>query len=294
MRHKPDIRTVDPHAKRIRRHRHIGLAIDKSILRIRPRFITETTVIHHQLDLFLFEHLRHRLHSLTGRAINHPRLMFRNQSMETIIFLRFARRMSNAETQIWPRKTRDKFRRIFQPKSHQNIRPHHWRRCRRKCRRLRMPQFLQHLPQSKIIGPKIVSPHRETMRFIHRKQRDFDSGQCSHKCRAPKPFRCDINQFIASFLHAPHHLALAVQRERRIDQCRRNSLFSQAINLILHQRDQRRNNDCHPLQQHRRKLKTQRFSPTRRHYRQHIFPIEDRLHHRLLGIEKLPKTEIFF
>ena len=77
----------------------------------------------------------------------------------------------------------------------QDIAPHFRRGRRRERRNLGTAQRFEHLIEPKIIGPKIVAPHRETMRFIHSEKRDRALSQRFEKRPAAEAFRRDVDQF---------------------------------------------------------------------------------------------------
>jgi hypothetical protein len=66
--------------------------------------------------------------------------------------------------------------------------------------------------------------------------------------------------------HLLHHVAIRFSRQARVETPRRNSTRGQGIDLIFHQRDQRRYDQRHTRQQQRRQLITQRLpTASRKH-----------------------------
>ena len=84
--------------------------------------------------------------------------------------------------------------------------------------------------------------------------------------------------------------------ERRVDERRRRpDLRGQLVDLVLHQRDQRREDERGGGSQHRRELVCQRLASARRHDRERVGAVEGGTDHRLLSgseaveAEELPK-----
>src|SRR5436853_3243526 len=68
-------------------------------------------------------------------------------------------------------------------------------RRRGERRHLWTAEGFEHLAQPKIIGAKIVAPHRKAMRFVHREQCDRALTERFEKRPTTEAFRRDVNQF---------------------------------------------------------------------------------------------------
>ena len=80
----------------------------------------------------------------------------------------------------------------------------------------------------------------------------------------------DVAQFLTHALQAALGLAQGVEVERRIDEGRTHSGLQKRVDLVLHQRDQRRNDDPHPRTQQGRNLVAQRLAAAGGHQHQRI------------------------
>ena len=74
---------------------------------------------------------------------------------------------------------------------------------------------------------------------------------------------------------------------------RRNARIAQRRDLILHQRDQRRNDNCQPAHQHRRHLIADGFSGAGRHDAEHIAAGKDPVDQLFLTVPETVISEIF-
>ena len=114
--------------------------------------------------------------------------------------------------------------------------------------------------QLAVFGAKLVSPFRNAMRFVDGEKRDRHALQPIERVRARQALRRKIQQAVLARARFANHLGLLAAAERTVQQRRRNSHLIELRHLILHQRDQRRNDDDGLLRQHRaRQLVAQRF-----------------------------------
>src|ERR1043166_5462019 len=176
----------------------------------------------------------------------------------------------------------------------QDIAPHFRRGRGGERRNLGAAQCFEDLIEPEIIGPEIVTPHRKAMGLINGEERDRALSQRFEKRPAPKAFRRNIDQLKFAPGQRSNALALFLRAERTVDQCRGNAAALERIHLVLHQRDQGRDNDRGPLDQKRGQLITKRFAAARRHHNQRIGAARDGADHFLLGVEEFPETEVFF
>ncbi len=231
---------------------------------------------------------------LSGRAIDDAGLVLADQRVQAFVFLRFVRDRRDEQFQIRPRESRDELPRLAQTKMRQDIAAHFGRRRRREGGHLGPAERLEHLIEPEIIGPKIVAPHREAMRFIHREKRDGALAQRFQKRPAAEAFRRDVDKLELAPRQRPDPLALLRRAERAVDQRRGNAAALERIDLVLHQRDQGRDHHGGSLEEKRRELIAERFAAARRHHHQRIGATGDGGDHFFLRVEKFSETEIFF
>ena len=96
---------------------------------------------------------------------------------------------------------------------------------------------------------------------------------------ADEPFGRDIEEPVAS-LHAgpPTTAAFSIGRQRAVVERRRHAVAYQRVDLVLHQRDERRDNDGKSGLDDRGRLKAQRLSTASRQHDDRITTIDNRVH----------------
>jgi hypothetical protein len=127
------------------------------------------------------------------------------------------------------------------------------------------------------------------MRFVDREQRDRRAAQ-----QAAKPFRTgplgrDVEQ--VEFARAEAVLRFLPVGIDRGEASGANAERLRSAQLVVHQRDQRRDDDAAAIERHGGKLIAERLACARGHDRQRVLPREHARHHLLLHPAKGGKAE---
>ena len=107
------------------------------------------------------------------------------------------------------------------------------------------------------------------------------------------PFRREIEQLKPLLIEILHHAVLFNPGEAGVKRRRRDLSLLQAGDLILHQRDERRDDQGQPGQEGRRQLIAERLALPGRHDRHRIAPSQHCANDLLLARPKLRKPELF-
>ena len=138
----------------------------------------------------------------------------------------------------------------------------------RECNKRRLPDIVYDGAYAAVLGTEIVPPFRYAVGLVYGIERYLDLAQERHIVLLRKGFGGEIQQLGLSGQHIAAHLVYGRLVERRIEKMRYTRLGGECahgIHLILHQRDQRRDNDGDPVHEQRGQLVTQRFTAARRH-----------------------------
>ena len=114
-----------------------------------------------------------------------------------------------------------------------------------------------------VLRTEIVAPLRNAVRLVDGVERYLDFAQKRDVVLLGKRLGGEIEQLGAPLQHVGAHLRHGGLVERRIEEMgdarlRRES--AHGVHLILHQGDQRRNDDRHAVHQQRRQLVTERLA----------------------------------
>ena len=238
MHDEPDVRPIDTHSKRIRGHDNIAPALHEFVLRFLPLLVTHPAVVKNARDVRQLQRLGHGFDSFAGRAINNAGFVFPDKRVQPLVFFRFIGDRRDQQLQVRTRKSGHEFPRLAQSEMSENIAAHFRGGSGRERRHLRTAQSFEDLAEPKIIGTKIVAPHRETMRLVDREQRDRALTQCFEERTTSETFRGDVNQLEFPATQRANPLLLFARTERTVDQRCRNSPALERVDLVFHERDQ--------------------------------------------------------
>jgi hypothetical protein len=107
------------------------------------------------------------------------------------------------------------------------------------------------------------------------------------------PLRSQIEQLKPPLTEVLHHIILLKPPEARVKRRRRNISLLQTCHLILHERDEWRDDQGQPRQNGCRQLIAERLALSGRHDRHRIAPSQHRTNNLLLARTKLRKAELF-
>ena len=133
------------------------------------------------------------------------------------------------------------------------------------------------------------------MRFVDGEQRDSSARELREEALVVETLRRDVQELERAGAEPIEDLTLLGGAQARIEPLRVDSAPLQEVDLILHQRDQRRDHDRHPLQQQRRQLIAEALARPGRKDRERRSACEQCLDDLLLpgakGIEAEPRRE---
>ena len=130
-----------------------------------------------------------------------------------------------------------------------------------------------------ILGPEIVAPLRHAVRLVDGDQRQRDLPQPVDESRVHQAFRRDIQQVEFAGVKSREDLTSFVRAERRVVKGRGDAVCPECVNLVLHQRNQRRYDQCDAVTEQRRQLVTQRLAAAGGHQHEGVVarhqPLDD-------------------
>ena len=131
--------------------------------------------------------------------------------------------------------------------------------------------------QLAILRPEIMAPLGDAVRFVDGDQTDVPGFQGPQHVVGHEAFRRQVEDLVPAAAQVPPSPSVLVGRQRRIEERRRHADLFEAVDLVLHQGDQGRNDDREPVVGDRRKLIAQRLAAARGKERQDIMPREKAL-----------------
>ena len=292
MNDKRHVGLVDSHAKGVGRHHNRLAVIEKILLIGGALFFNKSGVVSCGRISFLTQSIADVLHSFSGGTIDDSAFsgIFCENLIDLVHFLLW---LAHTEKQILPVKPCLYRHRILQVQQCGNIRLDLLSRRGSERTADRTNRQLFHKRHDvQIALPEILSPLGNTVCLIHRHHGNRNLCCQRKKMLRHQALRCSIQNPVLSVPHSDHRIGKLCGRDGTVEVRRRNPHLMQRLHLIFHQRDQRRNDDCKPRQEHGGNLIAHGFSGTSGHDRQHIPSLQNGIDCLLLSAAELPMSKI--
>ena len=125
----------------------------------------------------------------------------------------------------------------------EDVTPHGRVRGRRERERARPAELLARAAERQVVGAEVVPPLRDAVRLVDHEQAHTAAREAIEEAPVREPLRCDEEQRDASRLEVGVAAVLLGAIERGVDEGRRDSDRLERLDLVLHQRDQRRDHE---------------------------------------------------
>jgi hypothetical protein len=175
-------------------------------------------------------------------------------------------RAPDLEAEIGACKAGDLHEGILHPELADNVGLHLGRGGRSQGEHRRPLQPAGDVAEGEIVGTEVVSPLAHTVGFVDHEETDGAPDQVLEKRAVLEPFGCEVQDLALAF--ADHAVCLTRFRgvEVRVHGDRLYAVGEELVVLILHQCDERRDNDRQPFEHHCRELVDERLAAAGRHH----------------------------
>jgi len=129
--------------------------------------------------------------------------------------------------------------------------------------------------QLQVLRAKIVAPLRYAVRLVDREQRDARTIEQLEAAGREQSFGRHVEQVEFAGDERTFDRGGFARAERRIQECRPHAELAQRFHLVVHQRDQRRDDDAGAVAHERRNLVAQRLAGAGGHQHQRIAAGDD-------------------
>ena len=147
-------------------------------------------------------------------------------------------------------------------------------RCRERQHRHLGQPFAQ-FGDAQVGGAEVVAPLRDAVRLVDGQQRDPHPLHAQTERLGHEPFGSHVEEFDIAVDAVVEHDVDLPHRKSRMDRRRVDAEPPEAVDLVLHQGDQRRDDDAQTFAQHRRHLIGERLAAAGGHQRQRVAPLAD-------------------
>ncbi len=154
------------------------------------------------------------------------------------------------------------------------------RQHRHRTRTVAQPR--QILPQHPVVGPEVMPPLRNAVRFVNCNQRGLALRQHLWKPRHPQSLRRNEQKVQRPLQIVEARLSRHSPIQPRVNPRHTQPKRRKFRHLVFHQRNQRRNHQRRSAQRNRRQLVAERLARPGRHHQQQIAPVNRSATHLLL------------
>ncbi len=291
MHDESQVSAIDAHAKGVGGHHHVHLPGDELILGITPDLVAHAGVVAHTANTVCPQPRRDLLDALAGGAVDDSRAVLHREAQGPTVLVVLSTNLGHRQGQSRPGEAADHHLRSVPGLDAQRELPddvvaHLGGGRGGEAEHLGLAEPRQHLGQLEIVRTEVVAPHGDAVGLIHGKEVHPRENHGLHKARAAEPLRGHVHEVVASVGQVPQALVALGRREARVHKGGRNSAGDQAVYLILHQSDERRDDQGESRPKDRRQLKAQGLAPARGHHRQAVPAGHDSLDDSLLPLSE--------
>ncbi len=139
----------------------------------------------------------------------------------------------------------------------------------------RVREFVRDPGKCQVIGPEIVAPFGNAVGFVHGKKRNIQRFEPLDKILRVESLWRDVEQVQFVFSQSGVNFVTFLHRNRAVLRGGPESVCPGGVDLILHQRNERRNHDANAVEEMGGKLIAERFTTARGHDGKDIFSREN-------------------
>ena len=264
MDHEAHVGLVDTHAEGVRGDHHADLARDPLLLSLRPFGVSQPAVVGCGGDPLLAEQFA-RAHVDDARSRD---VADQAQQLSVLVV-----GVADAVREVGPCKAAAQDVGLGEFQVAHDVLGHDLRRRGREGQHGNPRQPFAQLGDPQVGGAEVVAPLRDAVGLIDGQQRDVHAHDTQAEGLGGQPFGGDVEElYVAVDAVVEGDVDLA-GREPRVDRHGGDVPRPEAVHLVLHQGDERRDDDAQPLAGHRRDLVGERFAAARGHERQRVAPL---------------------
>jgi hypothetical protein len=290
--HEADVRLVHAEAERVRRDHHARVAAHERVLAFVTLARAELAVIAQDRYVRSRERVVQRLEAAQRGDVHDAGTGQRSHEIEDLRHaLVFAADVIDAVMKVGPvHRGLDQFHRRPRQRS-ADVVGHGVGGGRREREHGRIAQRRERVRDVEERRAEIVAPLADAVRLVDDHPRNRRSLERAQRIGIGETLGCYERDLHLAGDHIAERFPARGVAERAVDLRDRYPRLGQRIRLVLHQRDQRRDDERHAGQVQRRQLVAQRLACAGRHDRERIAPRDHGANHVLLAGTQAPDAE---
>ncbi len=281
------VRAVDPHAEGVGGGDHRALVADEAVLDGGAVLVGEAGVVGQTAggigDLF---------HILAGGGIDDGGKSRGGEAPQQVELFLGPRAGVYLELQIGPLEAGDAGLHRGAVELAHNVLAHHRGGGGGEGRHLRDAQLVDEFPDAMVIRPEVMAPLADAVRLVDHEEGGTPPQDRLAELPGAQPLGRDVEQLQLAGEPAPDHLPPVCRREGAVEERRRDATSLEGIHLVLHQRDEWRNDERQARPHDRRKLVAEGLAGAGGHHHAKLPPRHQLLYHVLLPLQEPVKPEM--
>ena len=259
MHHEANVAAVDAHAERHRGDDDVQALFAEALADVGALLRVEAGVVGARVDLLLAQTLGEAFRVLARDAVDdRRRVRMALHGFGDLIDQIDARQ--HPIGQVGPIEGADQDFRLAQLQLLHDVVANARRRRRRERLERHVGEHLAQLGETSVLGAEVVPPLADAVRFVDRDGADLELRQLHEEAFEEQALRGHQQQAQRVAFEVALEVALLLRRQVAVRGGGRVAQEPQAVELVLHQRDQRRHDDGQPVGDQRRQLVAQRLA----------------------------------
>ena len=288
-----DVGLVYAHAESVCRHHDGGAVVLEILLRAAALGVGQPGVVLHGGKAGLPEPGADLFHRRARGAVDYAALV-RTRAQKAEQLGELVRRPAHVEKEVRPVEARDQHVRLPQPQQAEDVVPDGGRRRRREgCNDGTAGQGGDEGFDREVARPEILSPLRDAVRLVHGDEGDLQLLRERGKGAAVQPLGRYVQQAELAPAQTGQDLPPLLRVKAAVEIGGGDAVLAQSLDLILHERDERRDYKRQARQQQGWQLVAQRLSTAGGHYAEAVPPGEYVVDEPLLTGTESIQAEVF-
>ena len=138
-------------------------------------------------------------------------------------------------------------------------------------------EAVERVPDVEVVGAKVVSPLADAVRLVDCEKGQFRAGDRLEECRVPESFRGNVHELVVAVRHRREAEVHFVGRDGRVEEGGGDVAFFECGDLILHQGDERRDDERRAREEKGGELVTEGLAGASRHDDDGVASVDDLL-----------------
>ncbi len=265
-----DVGAVDAHAEGVRGDEERRAAREERLLRGGAFVLGETGVVTQRREALAAEEVVEALHVLAARAVDERRAGALDAAQEPVVLLVAAAGALDLEAEVLADDAAHEADGVAEAELHDHVVLDLAGRGGGEREHGRPAQEHDGGAQAAVVGAEVVAPLADAVGFVDREERDGDARHALAESLALEALGGDVEQLQLAPGGALERILLLRDGDEGVHRGGRDATGDEAVDLVLHQRDERTDDQREARQEQRGDLVADALARARRHHAEDV------------------------